>query len=317
MEDVQYDLDYYRVLHYRCHSQYQEKPPLFLDMGLYQRGLVCGGFLSRPLQPGVLIPDLFRACGIRDMALEAARKMKWFKHLSGSLKDSIIFEAIEKFGGDGYLVFFGTLEMMADEFDIYQPDRVTLSIKKMTNLLQLSRQKTLRILSFFDEKAKKFQKENKSFFAEVSDTHVTIICSKFASLADNHTTNELAKTKKLLISDLEVTYPQDIKKEDNTDNKKNKEDIPAPDLSFDSFFDDFWNTYPSRNGKKLGKDECKKYCRRFKNGDRELILQGTKNYAASKQAKEGYAKDPIRFLRKEAFREWQEPERDPNDAYDW
>ncbi|OPY70009.1 MAG: hypothetical protein A4E63_01745 [Syntrophorhabdus sp. PtaU1.Bin050] len=140
--------------------------------------------------------------------------MKWFKHLSGSLKDSIIFEAIEKFGGDGYLVFFGTLEMMADEFDIYQPDRITLSLKKMTNLFQLSRQKTVRILRFFDEKAKKYSRENKSFFAEVNETHVTIICNRFASLADNHTANELAKTKKLLGSDLEVTSPHRKKKEE-------------------------------------------------------------------------------------------------------
>lgn len=150
--------------------------------------------------------------------------MKWFKHLSGSLKDSIIFEAIEKFGGDGYLVFFGTLEMMADEFDIYQPDRVTLSLKKMTNLLQLSRQKTVRILRFFDEKAKKYSRENKSFFTEINETHVTIICNRFASLADNHTANELAKTKKLLRSNLEVTYPQDIK--DNTDNTEEDSLLP-------------------------------------------------------------------------------------------
>jgi len=152
--------------------------------------------------------------------------MKWFKHLSGSLKDSIIFEAIEKFGGDGYLVFFGTLEMMADEFDIYEPDRVTLSIKKITNLLQLSRQKTLKILSFFDEKAKKYSKENKSFFAEIGETHVTIICSRFASLADNHTANELAKAKKLLRSDLEVTYSHRKKKEDTTDKEEETSFIP-------------------------------------------------------------------------------------------
>jgi hypothetical protein len=71
VEGVQYDLGYYRALHYRCHSQYQEKPPLFLDMGLYQCGLVCGGFLPRTLQPGLFVPDLFWACGVRDMALEA------------------------------------------------------------------------------------------------------------------------------------------------------------------------------------------------------------------------------------------------------
>lgn len=46
-------------------------------------------------------------------------------------------------------------------------------------------------------------------------------------------------------------------------------------------------------------------------------MTGVRNYAASKQAKEGYAKDPIRFLRHKAWHDWQEPEHDPNDAYDW
>jgi hypothetical protein len=149
--------------------------------------------------------------------------MKWFKHLAGSLKDSIIFEAVTKFQGDGYLVFFGTLELMADEFDIYHPDTVTIPIKKMTSFFQLSRQKTLKILAFFDEKAKMFQRENKSFFAEINNTHVTIICKRFAALADNHTTTELAKANKLLVSDKQVTSPQDIKKEDNTDKEDNKD----------------------------------------------------------------------------------------------
>ena len=149
--------------------------------------------------------------------------IKWFKHLSGSLKDSLIFEAIEKFGSDAYLVFFGTLEMMADEFNIYNPETVTISLKKMTKIFQLSRQKTVRILSFFDEKAKRFQRENKSFFAEVSQTHVTIICKRFAELADNHTLHELKKTSKSLQSNYKVTSSQDIKKEDNTDKEDNKD----------------------------------------------------------------------------------------------
>jgi hypothetical protein len=146
--------------------------------------------------------------------------MKWFKHLSGSHKDSIIFEAIEKFGGDGYLVFFGILEMMADEFDIHQPETVTISIKKLTNFFQISRKKLTKILDFFDKKSQEFN-GNKSFFVEFNENHVKIICKRFAELADNHTAHELKKTSKSLQSHFETTSPQDIKikkdKEDNTD----------------------------------------------------------------------------------------------------
>jgi hypothetical protein len=124
--------------------------------------------------------------------------------------------------------------MMADEFDIYNPEVVTISLKKMTTLFQLSRQKTVRILSFYDQLAKKYQKEKRSFFANISETHVTIICSKFAELADNHTTNELRIANKSLTSDLEVTYfsrASSFEKEDKED-IKNKEKEEKEEKTF-------------------------------------------------------------------------------------
>lgn len=42
--------------------------------------------------------------------------MKWFKHISDSLDDPFIFDIVNQFGGDGYLVFFGILEIYAREF---------------------------------------------------------------------------------------------------------------------------------------------------------------------------------------------------------
>lgn len=42
--------------------------------------------------------------------------MKWFKHISDSLDDPFIFELVKKFGSDGYLVFFGVLEIYSREF---------------------------------------------------------------------------------------------------------------------------------------------------------------------------------------------------------
>ena len=85
--------------------------------------------------------------------------MKWFKHLTGSLNNSDIFEAIERFGSDGYLVFFGTLELMADEFDPKNPGISRISTKKLTKNLQLSRQKTVKILKYFHEKRRIFIEE--------------------------------------------------------------------------------------------------------------------------------------------------------------
>ncbi len=111
--------------------------------------------------------------------------MKWFKHLSGSLNNSFIFELIERFGGDGYLVFFGTLEMMADEFDINQPGISRFSVRKMTKNLQLSRQKLIKILKFCDEKER--------IFSTIEGDHVLLNCPRLKELSDEYTEKILKK----------------------------------------------------------------------------------------------------------------------------
>jgi len=140
--------------------------------------------------------------------------MKWYKHLSGSLNNSFIFELIEKFGGDGYLVFFGTLELMSDEFDIYNPGVVKLRIKKLTQNLQLSRQKTLKVLRFCDQKANENSKKEVSFFVDIQKNDVIINCKKLARLCDNHTKKLMGDTLKLLPSEKEVTSAQRSKKKE-------------------------------------------------------------------------------------------------------
>jgi hypothetical protein len=42
--------------------------------------------------------------------------MKWFKHISDSLDDPFVFELLRRYGGDGYLTFFGILEIYSREF---------------------------------------------------------------------------------------------------------------------------------------------------------------------------------------------------------
>jgi uncharacterized protein YdaU (DUF1376 family) len=79
---------------------------------------------------------------------------------------------------------------------------------------------------------------------------------------------------------------------------------------FATFSEKWWHVYPSRNGKKVGKKESLLYLKSMKleNGDRELLLKATQNYSTSKAALEGYIKDPVRFLKKEFWRDWVEPE---------
>lgn len=142
--------------------------------------------------------------------------MKWFKHLSGSLNNSVIFESIETFGSDAYLVFFGTLEIMADEFDIQNPGVSRISIKKLTKNLQLSRQKITRILSFFDQKAKENPTEKRAFFAEIEKTHVVINCPKLKDLCDEWTAKQISKVGSKSGATPELLPPKEEEVENNT-----------------------------------------------------------------------------------------------------
>jgi hypothetical protein len=74
-----------------------------------------------------------------------------------------------------------------------------------------------------------------------------------------------------------------------------------------------------RNGKRVGKKDCTNYLKAMKlqNGDRELLMKATINYCNSKTAQDGYCKDPIRFLRKDFWRDWIEPEETTQGKDDW
>lgn len=146
--------------------------------------------------------------------------MKWFKHETGSLSDPVIFEAIAKFKGDGYLVFFGTLELMGDEFDIFNPGTMTFSWKYLRKNLQLSRQKLTTIYTFFDEKARENKTKDKGFMVSFNYDGVTINCKKFARLCDNHTQKLLRDRAKQLQSEDKVTLPHRSKNKEVRNKKK-------------------------------------------------------------------------------------------------
>lgn len=96
----------------------------------------------------------------------------------------------------------------------------------------------------------------------------------------------------------QVVTLQDKEKEEEKEKDKNKR------------FEELWTVYPSRREKKVGKAEAKEFFLSTKIKDEEvsLVLQAARNYAVSKTAVDGYAKDAIRFLRKDFWRDWIEPE---------
>jgi hypothetical protein len=239
--------------------------------------------------------------------------MEWFKHSTASHDDPDLSDAMDEFGHAGYSSFFILLELYAEEYHHLDSEGfLRLSLKFVARNLRLSSTKVPKLLNFYSERGR--------ILFKIEGNYVYLKSPKFDVIASNWVSRKKAKqdrTPTEAPTEGATEGPTAIEVEEEVDKEKKKKHICAPDPSFDSFFNDFWNIYPGRNGKKIGKDQCREYCKRFKNGEREQILAGVKNYAASRQAVEGFAKDPIRFLKNKAWHDWQEPEHDPSNAYDW
>lgn len=68
--------------------------------------------------------------------------MKWFKYLTGTLDDPFIYGLLKEHGSKGYLVFFGTIELVAKEC-VSLDNFVTFSYSFCATKMQLS-SKTLK-----------------------------------------------------------------------------------------------------------------------------------------------------------------------------
>lgn len=68
-------------------------------------------------------------------------------------------------------------------------------------------------------------------------------------------------------------------------------------------FEAWWKLYPARNGIKAGKPDA--YKKFLKIEDIPSLITATKAYAASKEVKEGFAKDAVRFLKDGVWDAWR------------
>ena len=124
--------------------------------------------------------------------------MKWFKHISDSLDDPFIFELITLFGGDGYLVFFGLLEIYSREFKPEDKWKLNVTRAQLRSKLQ-KRQDTLIINCL------KHIKNSGKWEIEINDKDVNVFIPKFTELLDEWSRRKLGShsvvTPKILKTD--------------------------------------------------------------------------------------------------------------------
>ena len=134
--------------------------------------------------------------------------MKWFKHISDSLDDPFIFELITLFGGDGYLVFFGLLEIYSREFKPEDKWKLNVTRAQLRSKLQ-KRQDTLIINCL-----KHIQNSGK-WEIEINDKDVNVFIPKFTELLDEWSRRKLGSHS--------VVTPKILKTDKDKDKDKDKE----------------------------------------------------------------------------------------------
>ncbi len=168
--------------------------------------------------------------------------MKWFKHISNSLNDPDIHYLIEKHGANGYLVFFGTLEVYAREF---KPELNWKLVVTLSYLKQNLRQSHYKLM----ENCLRTISELGRFEVDIKDGKVSIFIPKFKELMDEWTQRKLgscsAVTPKILIDEVEVRSKKEKEIKDLTTLSRPEKKSA---LVFD--FESIWNTYPLKLGKK-------------------------------------------------------------------
>ena len=110
--------------------------------------------------------------------------LKWYKHISDSLDDPFIFDLINQFGSDGYLVFFGVLEIYSREFKTEDNWKLDVTQSYLTVKLH-KRQSTLVI------KILKHIQNSGKWNVEFNDNQVIIFIPKFTELLDDWSQRKL------------------------------------------------------------------------------------------------------------------------------
>ena len=96
----------------------------------------------------------------------------------------------------------------------------------------------------------------------------------------------------------------DVRTEPSVEPSLEPSELFAPD-----FEADFWQPYPKRDGKKVGRKQALEQWQRLKPADRAKVPLAVKHYAAAAADPKVFCpvKDPWRWLRDRLFDDWQEP----------
>ena len=166
--------------------------------------------------------------------------MKWFKHISDSLDDPFIYELMDEFGSDGYVVFFGIIEIYSREFRTENGWKLETIPSYFHKKLLISPKKIKKILS----KIHKWE-------VEITDEKISIFIPKFKELMDESTMKKLRESENSFRNSSGTLPKSATTEEEEEDIKEKEKNIPEKvGEKYDESFLAFWNIYPNKGGSK-------------------------------------------------------------------
>ena len=162
--------------------------------------------------------------------------IKWFKHISDSLDDPFIFDLTSEFGGDGYLVFFGVLEIYSREFKTELNWKLNVSQRYLTRKLN-KRQSTLVV------KILKHIQNSGKWDIDFNGPQVSIYIPKFTELIDNWS------QRKLRSGTVDTPSKHQLNKDKRSKKKIKKETKKVSGIPYSEQFLEFWSAYPRKVSK--------------------------------------------------------------------
>lgn len=152
--------------------------------------------------------------------------MKWFKHISDSLDDPFIFDLMTEFKSDGYVVFFGIIEIYSREFLKENDWKLVISLSFLHQKLRISPSKIKNILLKIDKWKVSFE-----------GSQVSIFIPKFTELMDEWTMRKIGSksgvTPKILSHEVDKEEDIRIKNKNKDTDRHRSPEIGADVLSGD------------------------------------------------------------------------------------
>lgn len=139
------------------------------------------------------------------------RFMLWFKHLKDARNDPFIWDLRQRFGPDGYFVYFATLEIYADNFKALPGWFLDISIAYLKHELQIYHSSKLKQIIDFIRFWPKLDPDHDDRFmmldsmksemapkwiVQLTDTRIALLIPTFTRMMDNYTAQQMRQTER-------------------------------------------------------------------------------------------------------------------------